>query len=142
MHSQSSPSILEFCYIWHWCSEIVVENSHSSFSIKVSLLKTNWIQLITTARSASTASPKRKKKLLDPFDSINPHSKMEAPFEIRRAWNGFNLDAIGGGAWSGCMYSCSNAWGFGEHPHGGIQNCATCEAWLFGWKEQQCIRNV
>lgn len=27
--------------------------------------------------------------------------------------------------------------GFGEHPLGGIQNCATCEAWLFGRRKKE-----
>lgn len=63
----------------------------------------------------------------------------EAPFENKQAYSKFELDAIRGGAWSKCMCSCSDTWGFGEHPHGGIQNCTMCKAWLVGWRGSSCM---
>lgn len=79
----------------------MAENSHSrlSFFAEYELDPTN-----RNCKKRKHCTSKSKKKLVDPVDFVNLHSKIEAPFENRQACNGFELDASGGGACTKRVY--------------------------------------
>lgn len=110
--SLSSPSVFSIDFSISFCLAIVLRKQWQKTLIRGchSLPNTNWIQLIATARSASTAPPRVKRSLLILsilsicIQRLRPHLKIDK-LAMGLSWT--QAEVVH--ARSECMCSCSAA---------------------------------